>query len=600
MYEYRAPRRDMQFVLHEVLQAEQALAALGRDDLNRELIDGVLEEGAKFSESVLSPLHWQGDQEGARWERGAVRTPAGYKAAFDAFAAAGWMGTHCDEAFGGQGLPYMASIAAGETFVAGAMAWRMASGLTEGAVAALQHGAAPLQQTQFIPKMVAGEWTGTMCLTEPQCGTDLGLMRTRAVPSADGTYRLSGTKIFITYGEHDLTDNIVHLVLAKLPDAPGGTRGISLFVVPKRRLLADGSPGAANGVDCERIEHKMGIHGSPTCVMRFENAEGWLVGKPHGGLAVMFIMMNHARLGVALQGLALAERAWQAAALYATDRLQGRSLRGPVAVAQPADPLHVHPDVRRMLLTMRAFVEGGRVLLYQAYQWQDTLDRHPEAAVRQQAESLVGFVVPVAKAFLTDMAMEVTGMAVQVHGGHGFIRDTGVEQLMRDAKITCLYEGTNGIQALDLMGRKVIGSGGATVQTLLAEVQRVMATAPGAANVPAAWTAAVHRLAQELGELTTVVAGRVTHDTAEVGAAAHDYLNHAAYTLLAWCWWRTVAALEQDPGIATNESLVWTAGKHATARFFFERLLPRAAAHAAAVRAGAAGLMEVPAEALLA
>jgi alkylation response protein AidB-like acyl-CoA dehydrogenase len=439
-----------------------------------------------------------------------------------------------------------------------------------------------------------------MCLTEPQCGTDLGLLRTRAVASDEGTYRLTGTKIFITYGDHDLTDNIVHLVLAKLPDAPGGTRGISLFVVPKRRLLANGSPGAHNGVDCERIEHKMGIHGSPTCVMRFENAEGWLVGKPHGGLAVMFIMMNHARLGVALQGLALADRAWQAGAAYANQRLQGRSLRGPVAVAQPADPLHVHPDVRRMLLTMRALVEGGRVLLYQAYQWQDTLDRHPDPAVRQQAEPLVGFVVPVAKAFLTDMAMEVTGLAVQIHGGHGFIRDTGVEQLMRDAKITCLYEGTNGIQALDLMGRKVMGSGGATVRALLAEITRTMNAAPGAANVPAAWTAEVHRLAMELDELTTVVTGRAVHDAGEIGAAAHDYLNHAAYTLLAWCWWRTVAALESPPASAVNESAAWAAGKRATAWFFFERLLPRAAAHAAAVRSGSASLMDVPAESLLA
>ena len=594
MYEYRAPRRDMQFVLHDVLDAEAGLAALGRDDLNRDLIDGIMEEGTKFAEEVLSPLNWQGDQEGAVWDNGNVRTPKGYKAAFDAFTSAGWTGTHAPEDYGGQNLPYLASIAAGESFVAGAMAWRMSTGLTEGAVASLHHGGAQEQKDQFIPKMVAGEWTGTMCLTEPHCGTDLALMRTRAVPTGTGTYKVSGTKIFISFGEHDLTDNIVHLVLAKLPDAPGGTRGISLFVVPKRKVNADGTPGERNGVNCERIEHKMGIHGSPTCVMRFEEAEGWLVGAPHGGLAVMFIMMNHARLGVALQGLALAERAWQAAAAYAADRVQGRSLRGPQFADQPADPLHVHPDVRRMLLTIRSLVEGGRVLLYQGYQWQDALDRHPDPAVRKAMEPLVGFLVPVAKAFLTDMAMEVTGLAVQVHGGHGFIRDTGVEQLMRDAKITCLYEGTNGVQALDLMGRKVMGSGGASVRAILTEMQRSMeATGAAGATVPAAYTAEVRRLGKELAELTAVVAAKAPQDPAEIGAASHDYLNHAAYTLLAWSWWRALAAL--PPGADAD----WAEGKRAAARFFFERLGPRATAHAAAVRAGAGGVMDVPAAALL-
>jgi alkylation response protein AidB-like acyl-CoA dehydrogenase len=594
MYEYRAPRRDMQFVLHDVLGAEAGLAALGRADLNRELIDGIMEEGTKFAEEVLSPLNWQGDHEGAVWENGNVRTPKGYKGAFDAFTSAGWTGTHSPEDYGGQNLPYLASIAAGESFVAGAMAWRMSTGLTEGAVASLHHGGAEAQKAMFLPKMVSGEWTGTMCLTEPHCGTDLGLMRTRAVPTSEGTYKVSGTKIFISFGEHDLTENIVHLVLAKLPDAPSGTRGISLFVVPKRKVNADGTLGERNGVNCERIEHKMGIHGSPTCVMRFEDAEGWLVGAPHGGLAVMFIMMNHARLGVALQGLALAERAWQAAAAYSVDRIQGRSLRGPQFAEKPADPLHVHPDVRRMLLTIRALVEGGRVLLYQGYQWQDALDRHPDPAVRKAMEPLVGFLVPIAKAFLTDMAMEATGLAVQVHGGHGFIRDTGVEQLMRDAKITCLYEGTNGVQALDLMGRKVMGTGGASVRAILMEMQRSMESAGAAAGaVPVAYTAEVRRLGQELGELTAMVAAKAPADAAEIGAASHDYLNHAAYTLLAWSWWRTLAALpaDADPD--------WAAGKRATARFFFERLVPRAAAHAAAVRVGAGSLMDVPAAALL-
>lgn len=592
MYEYRAPRRDMLFVLHEVLGAEAALAALGRDDLTRDTLDGILEEGAKFSEAVLSPLHWQGDQAGAQWRDGQVMVPAGYREAYQGFAAGGWMGMHAAEAVGGQDLPYLAGIAPGETFVAGAMAWRMASGLTEGAIAALQHHAAPAQQAAFVPKMVAGEWTGTMCLTEPQCGTDLGLMRTRAVPAGEGTYRISGTKIFISYGDHDLTDNIVHLVLAKLPDALPGTRGISLFVVPKHKLDAAGGSAAPNGVSCERIEHKMGIHGSPTCVLRFEDAEGWLVGEPNGGLACMFTMMNHARLGVALQGLGLAERAVQAACTYAGERLQGRSPRGPVATQQPADPLLVHPDVRRLLLTSRALVEGGRVMLYQAYLWQDAAERHPDAAVRQQAAALVGFAVPVCKSFLTDMAMEVSGHAIAVHGGHGYVRDTGVEQLMRDAKITCIYEGANGVQALDLMGRKVMGSGGAVVRAVIGAIEATL-QAPGVDDASLApWTAEVRRLAAELADLTTLVVTRAAKDPAEIGAASQDYLNHAAYTLLAWCWWRSVVAAGKgaDPDLA--------AAKRATARFYFERLVPRAAMHAAGVRAGAGSLMDVPAAAL--
>ncbi len=581
MYEYRAPRRDFEFVVHEVLNAEQTLAGLGRSDVNRELIDGILEEAARFTETVLSPLNWQGDWHEPELKDGAVRVPEAFRAAYQQFCRDGWAGMAADPDFGGQGLPAIAHIAVGEMLCSSAMAWRMASGLSEGAVLALERHGSDALKAEFLEKMVKGEYTGTMCLTEPQAGTDLGILRTRAEPVGDGSYRVNGTKIFISWGDHDMVDNIVHLVLARLPDAPAGTKGLSLFLVPKRR------GGGANGVSCASIEHKMGIHGSPTCVLNFENALGWLVGTPGGGLACMFTMMNHARLGVGLQGLGLSERALQAGVRYAFERRQGRSARGPVAKNEPADPIIVHPDVRRMVLTQKALTEGQRLLAYYTYLLEDVAHLATDAAERARAESLVALLVPIVKSLLTDSAMETTSLAVQVHGGSGFIRETGTEQYLRDAKIACIYEGTNGIQALDLLGRKVLHTGGASVKLMVEEIARTL-TGPLPA-IAAPWAAALKSLVEEWASLTRTVGERAQADPDELGAAAVDYLNFAGYLLVGWCWLRMAAVADAALGKGSAEREFYE-GKLAAARLYFERLLPRARAFAAAARAGAATL----------
>ena len=581
MYDYRAPRRDMQFVLHEVLDACGTLARLGREDIDRATVDSFLEEGARFAEEILSPLNAVGDRSGVSVSAGVVTEPPGFAAAFRQFVDAGWPAIGADPAFGGQGLPTLAHLGPGEMFVSAAMAWRMCSGLSDGAARTIdKHGTAE-QKAYALAHLIRGDWTGTMCLTEPQSGTDLGLMRSRAIPDPAGGYRISGTKIYISWGEHGMADNIVHLVLAKLPDAPAGTRGISLFLVPKR------IDGEANGVTCVSVEHKMGIHGSPTCVMAFDNAHGTLIGREHGGLACMFTMMNHARLGVGLQGLGLSERALQAAFAYAPARLQGRALVAKAPPTGTADPITVHPDVRRMLLTLRALTEGGRLFAYLVYQWQDIEELSTDAAERARCAEWVAFLVPIAKAFLTDMAMETTSLAIQVHGGAGFIRDTGVEQYLRDAKITCIYEGANGIQALDLMGRKLALNQGATVAPLLAELARVLdEPLPPAV---AALAARFRELLGEWAELTRLVLTRAAGNADELGAAGADYLAFAGYTLLAWSWLKAAAVAARSGG--RGEDAEFYAAKVALAEFYGARILPRTLAHAAAVRAGAATLM---------
>ena len=581
MYEYRAPRRDMQFVLHEVLEAERVLAGLGRSEVNRELIDSILDEGARFTETVTSPLNWQGDWAGPRLEDGRVVTPPGFRAAYQQFCRDGWAGMAGDTQIGGQGLPGLANIGISEMLCSSAMAWRMCSGLSEGAVLALTLHASEELKSSYLARMVTGEWTSTMCLTEPQAGTDLGILRTRAEPQADGSFLVNGTKIFISWGEHDMADNIVHLVLARLPDAAPGTKGLSLLLVPK---LLDGQP---NGVGCVSIENKMGIHGSPTCVLAFENARGWIVGTPGGGLACMFTMMNHARLGVGLQGLGLSERALQAAVSFAFERRQGRAARRPVAQDKNADPIVAHADVRRMLLTIKAQAEGQRLLAYYAYMLQDIEHGAADAAERQRASNLVALLVPIVKSLLTDTAMETTSLAVQVHGGAGFIRETGVEQYLRDAKIACIYEGTNGIQALDLLGRKVLGTGGAYVQLMAAEIAASLAT-PLPAELQA-FGAQLQALVGEWAELTRLVGDRVAKDADELGAVATDYLNYAGYLLVGWCWLRMARVASERLAAGSSERGFYE-GKLAAARFYFARLLPRTAAFAAGVRAGGASL----------
>jgi len=594
VYSYRAPLRDIRFVVHDVLDFEDHYRSFGRTELTHDLLEGILEEGARFAEDVLAPTNRVGDEHGVRFEDGKVHTPPGFKEAYDRYCQDGWITMTASPRWGGQGLPGGFALAFSEMLVSGNMAWKMYSGLSESAAHAIEAHAAPELQERFLPKMVSGEWSGTMCLTEAHCGSDLGLLRTKAEPRPDGSYAVTGTKIFISAGEHDLTGNIIHLVLARLPDAPPGTKGISLFLVPKFLPDAAGEPGEPNHVRCGSVEHKMGIHASPTCVMHFNDSIGWLVGKPNEGLACMFTMMNHARLGVGLQGQGLSELAWQASIAYANDRLQGRALSGPKVPGKPADPIIVHPDVRRMLLTQKAFVEGGRVLCFLTGREIDGAELNPDAEAKRRSNDLVAFLTPIVKGFLTDAAMETTSLAVQVHGGHGFIRETGVEQLMRDARITPIYEGTNGIQALDLLGRKVFGTGGKSQQAMS---KRIRETAEKFAGLPE-----IAPLAQELvkrvdqwDRLTAELGAAAMKNPEEVGAAAADYLQLSGYVCLGWCWLVAAGVAAKKLAAGAPDPDFYTA-KLVTARHYYARLLPRVEAHAAAARAGAAGLMALSPE----
>ncbi|HET9694249.1 MAG TPA: acyl-CoA dehydrogenase C-terminal domain-containing protein [Steroidobacteraceae bacterium] len=593
MYSYRAPLRDIRFVVHEVLDFEENYRAYGREELTRELLEGILEEGARFAEDVLAPTNRVGDEHGLTFENGQVGTPPGFKEAYDRYCHDGWITMTADPAWGGQGLPAGFSLAFGEMLVSGNMAWRMYSGLTESASLTIAAHATEELKQRYLPKMVKGEWSGTMCLTESHSGTDLGILKTKAEPQADGSYALTGTKIFISAGEHDLTSNIIHLVLARLPDAPAGTRGISLFLVPKFLPDAAGNAGAANGVSCGSIEHKMGIHASPTCVMHFNDSIGWLVGKPNEGLACMFTMMNHARLGVGLQGHGLSELAWQASIAYANDRLQGRAMTGPKEPGKPADPIIVHPDVRRMLLTQKAFVEGGRVLCFLTGREIDSAHLNADETARRRSNDLIAFLTPIVKGFLTEAAMEVTSLAVQIHGGHGFIRQTGVEQLMRDARITPIYEGTNGVQALDLLGRKVFGTGGKSQQMIAA---RMVESIQKFGSLPelAPFAADLGKRLEQWGRLTTELGAAAMKNPEEVGAAATDYLHIAGYMCLGWCW--LVSAGVAAKKLAGNPDDDFYKAKLVTARHYFTRIFPRVDAHMAAARAGAAGLMALTAD----
>ncbi|MFO1393646.1 MAG: acyl-CoA dehydrogenase C-terminal domain-containing protein [Steroidobacteraceae bacterium] len=594
MYSYRAPLRDIRFVVHEVLDIEDHYRSFGREDLNKDLLEGILEEGARFAETVLAPTNRVGDEQGLRFEDGKVYTPPGFKEAYDRYCQDGWITMVADPQWGGQGLPAGFALAFSEMLISGNTAWKMFSGLTESASLTIAaHGTEELKQ-RYLPKMVSGEWAGTMCLTEAHAGTDLSMLKTKAVPRGDGSYSITGTKIFITAGEHDLTDNIVHLVLARLPDAPPGTKGISLFVVPKMLPDADGKVGPANGVTCGSIEHKMGIIASPTCVMNFDESVGWLLGKENEGLSCMFTMMNHARLGVGLQGQGLSELAWQAAAAYASERIQGRSLTGAKQKDKPADPIIVHPDVRRMLLTQKAFVEGGRVLAFLTGREIDGSHMNPDPDARRRSSDLVAFLTPIVKAFLTDIAVEVSSLGIQVHGGHGYIRETGVEQIMRDARITPIYEGTNGIQALDLLGRKVFGTQGKSQQMM---VGRIKETIEKFAPLPevAPMAAELGKRLEQWNKLTLELGMAAMKNPDEAGAAATDYLAFAGYVCMGWCWLASAGVAAKKLAAGAPDPDFYKA-KLVTARFYFDRLLPRVDAHAAAARAGAAGVMGLPAE----
>ena len=592
---YKAPLRDTRFLLNEVFDfPEHYRNLVNGAEATPDMVDAILGECAKLCEEVIAPLYHSGDEEGCHLENGEVRTPKGYKEAYEAYVAGGWQGLSHPVEYGGQGLPM--SLGALKQEMMGTANWpfSMYPGLSLGAMNTLmQHGTEEQKQTYLVP-LTEGRWGGTMCLTEPQCGTDLGQVKTRAEANPDGSYAISGTKIFISSGEHDLTENIVHIVLARLPDAPKGTRGISLFIVPKFLPGEGGALGPRNGVSCGALEKKMGIKASATCVMNFDGATGYLIGEPNKGLHCMFTMMNHARLGTGMQGLCLGETSYQGAVRYARERLQMRSLTGPKAPDKPADPIIVHPDVRRMLLTMKAFNEGNRALAYFTAQLLDTEHLSQDAAERERAADLLAFLTPICKAFMTETGQEVTNLGMQVYGGHGYIREWGMEQLVRDCRIAQIYEGTNGIQALDLLGRKVLGSQGKLLRgftKLVHQLCQAQAEHPQLKGQVAQLAA----LNAQWGELTQQVGLAAMKNADEVGAASVDYLMFSGYVTLAYFWLRIALVAREKLDAGSGEAAFYEA-KLATADFYFSRLLPRTAAHAAAIQAGAAGLMSLSAE----
>ena len=592
MSSYKAPLDDIRFALFDVLDSEETFARLGFADANRELVDAVIDEAARFAETVLAPLNKVGDEVGCKFDpaTGEVAVPPGFKQAFDQFVEGGWTGLTNDPEHGGQGMPAALGGVLTELVDAANLAWGNFPMLSHGAVKALEVYGEDWQKEVFLKPLVEGRWTGTMCLTEPHCGTDLGLLKTRAVPNDDGSYAITGTKIFITAGEHDMSGNIVHLVLAKLPDAPPGAKGISLFVTPKFKVAQDGSIGERNAVRCGSIEHKMGIHGSATCVMNFDGAQGYLVGEPHKGLQAMFVMMNSARLGVGVQGLGLSERAYQNALRYSRERLQSRSLSGPKFPDKPADPIIVQPDVRRMLLSQKALVEGGRLLSLHAYSLLDAAEREADADARERAHTLVSFLTPISKACQTEWSIENTYNAIQCFGGHGYIHEHGMEQYARDARITTLYEGTTGIQALDLIGRKTAASQGAGLKLFLGVIEEFAKQHEGDEAL-AEFIGPLQAKAAEWGKLTISILQRAAANPEELGAASYDYLFYSGYVVLAYWWARSVAAAD-----ASDRSQAFKDAKRETARFYFARLLPRTLSHKAAIDSGAAPLMAMPAE----
>lgn len=590
---YTPPLRDMQFLMHELLAVCDEFKALTpHAGVDADTITAVLEAGGQFASEVALPLNLSGDIEGCRFDPAthAVRTPEGFTEAYSRYVAGGWPALSCDPAYGGQGLPFVVNQCLYEMLNAANQAWTMYPGLSHGAYECLHAHGTPEQKQLYLPKLTSGEWTGTMCLTEAHCGTDLGLLRTRAEPQADGSYLLTGAKIFISAGEHDLARNIVHLVLARLPDAPAGSKGISLFAAPKFLPQADGSPGARNAIHCVGIEHKMGIHGNATAQLALDGASASLVGAPHKGLAAMFVMMNAARLGVGNQSLGLTEVAYQNALAYARERVQMRSLsRAKARGGQAADPIIVHPDVRRMLLTAKAYAEGGRALALYCALLIDKERHHPDAAQRSECAEMLALLTPIVKAFLTDNGLEATTLCQQVLGGHGYIRESGMEQHVRDARINTIYEGTNGIQSLDLLGRKVLGNQGATLKKF-GQMVRQLVQEEGVNEHMAEFINPLAELGEQLSRLTTEIGFRGLQNPDEVGAAAVDYLRIAGHLVFGYFFARMArVALRQ---IAAGSSDPFYAAKLQTARFYFARLFPETAMLMRRVRAGGKTLME--------
>jgi alkylation response protein AidB-like acyl-CoA dehydrogenase len=587
---YKAPIADIRFLLTEVLDVGQLATFPGYEEATPDVMMAVLEEAAKLCEDVLAPLNASGDAEGCRHENGAVRTPRGFKAAYEEFVKGGWPAMTAPAEWGGQGLPHLTRFVFDEMLCSSNLSFSMYPELGHGAAMALEHWGDEELKRRFLPKLVDGTWGGTMCLTEPHAGTDLGIIRTKAVPAGDGAYHVTGTKIFISAGDHDLTENIVHLVLAKLPDAPAGTKGISMFLVPKFLPTEEGGVGTPNGVTCGAIEHKMGIKANATCVMNFDSAKGWLVGEAHKGMRAMFTMMNGARLGVGIQGLGLATVAYENALAYAKDRVQGRALTGPKNPAGEADPIIVHPDVRRMLMTSKAHIEGMRALAYWVGMLIDVEQKHPDEEKRKEAEDLVALMTPVIKAYLTDVGFEVANLGLQCFGGHGYIREWGMEQFVRDARIAPIYEGTNGVQAMDLIGRKVPEGTGRLVRRFFALVQADLKEAQGDAllqELAAPLADAVRRLQ----EATMTVMNKAMRDPNEAGAAAADYLRMFGVVSTGWMWLRMARVAHAR--LAAGASGPLYRAKVTTARFYVQKLLPQVQALGSAVAAGAGAVMEL-------
>ena len=582
---YIPPTEDMQYLLHDVLQVS-ASGIPGYEEIDRDVTAAILDEAGKLAAEVLAPLNAVGDAEGCRFENGVVRTPTGFREAYQKMRAGGWMGVDADPAHGGQGMPYLIYSATGEMFVSANMAFNMYQGLTHGAIAALDAHGSEAQKALYLPKLIDGAWSGTMNLTEPQCGTDLGLIRTRAEPQGDGSYAVTGTKIWISSGEHDLTENIVHLVLARAPGGPAGTKGLSLFLVPKFLPDAEGRPGARNAVSCAGLESKMGIHGNATCVMSYDGATGFLVGEERGGMRAMFTMMNEARLGVGMQGLAQASVAYQNARAWARERLQGRALSGPANPDGPADPILVHPDVRRNLMHQKSFVEGARAFVFWGSELIDRAHRTKDA----DAEALISLLTPVIKGFLTDRGFETTVLAQQTLGGTGYTRAAGLEQFVRDARITMIYEGTNGIQALDLVGRKLGQDGGKAMMAFFETVKAVLRDGEGDAELKSDFLDPLKTALKDLNDAVMYFMAEGMKAPANALAGSHDFLHLFGHVCLGLMWARMArasrAALEAGDG---NPD--FHVAKLATGRYYMSRHLPATGLHLARIRSGAESVM---------
>ena len=595
MPSYNPPLRDMQFLMHEVFKLEDEYKALpSHAEVDADTINAVLEEAGKFAANVTFPLNISGDEEGCQLDKTTheVTTPKGYKEAYQQFVEGGWPALSCDPEYGGQGLPFAINSALYEMLNSANQAWTMYPGLSHGAYEALHAHGSPALKAKYLPKLTSGEWTGTMCLTEPHCGTDLGLLRSKAEPQADGTYKITGNKIFISAGEHDFTSNIVHLVLARLPDAPAGSKGISLFVVPKYHVNADGSVGSRNGIYCGGLEHKMGIKSNATAQIVMEDAVGELGGQPNKGLQAMFVMMNAARLGVGNQSLGLTEVAYQNALAYAKDRLQMRSLSGTKAKDKPADPIIVHPDVRRMLLTAKAYAEGGRALSTFCALLIDKELNHPDEKVQKDSAELVALLTPIVKAFLTDNGWISTTACQQVFGGHGFIKEWGMEQYVRDNRINMIYEGTNGVQALDLLGRKVLGNQGASLKKFGKLVAQLVEE-EGVNEKMAEFINPIAMLGDQMTKFTTEIGFKGMQNPDEVGAASVDYLRVAGHLVFGYLFARMAqVALRQ---IAAGNTDPFYVGKLQTARFYFAKLFPETVTLMRTARAGSKVLMDTDA-----